>query len=142
MAILSQAPEGAQVLDLVANRAARAEARAAAGEGLPVVHLDAGFVQVKAEVDLLCAEDFTRGDFRAGLVKLLEDPADIEALVSYGLSKDDLEALTMFVTGDALGESSASSGLLKQPGDHLRPTSPGSTQRTSAKRAGASSPGA
>ena len=142
MAVLKVAPVGAQVLDLVANRAARAEARAAAGEGLPVVHLDAGYVEVKAEVDLLSAEDFSKGEYRAGLAKLLADPADIDVLIAEGLSAADIEALTEFVTGDTLGESSASSKPSLSLGDHLRPTSPGSTARTSAKRATAKKRGA
>ncbi len=108
MAILSAAPEGAKVLDLDAARAARAEARAAAGESLPVIKVAAGFVPVRAEVDLECAEDFTAGRFRAGLARLLADPADVDAVLAGGLSKDDLEAITLLVTGVSLGESQAS----------------------------------
>lgn len=108
MAILSAAPEGARVLDLDAARAARAEARAAAGEGLPLIKVSAGFVEVRAEVDLTAAEDFLAGKFREGLALLLADPADIDAVLAGGLSKDDLDAIGTFITGASAGESPAS----------------------------------
>lgn len=104
MAILKTAPAGSQVLDLGAARAARVEARAAAGEPLQLVKLDAGYVEVSPEFDVLCAEDFASGRMRAGLAKLLADPADIDALIEGGLSKDDLESLVEFVSGKSLGE--------------------------------------
>lgn len=107
MAILSAAPEGARVLDLDAARAARAEARAAAGQALPMIKVAAGFVPVRAEIDIECVEDFTAGRFRSGIARLLADPADVDVLID-GLTKDDLEIITKFVTGASLGESSAS----------------------------------
>lgn len=104
MAILKDAPEGAKVLDLAAARAARDEARAKAGETSAVIKLEAGFVEVKPEIDVLCAEDFKEGRIRLGLAKLLADPDDIDALVERGLSQGDLEAIVTFVTGVSLGE--------------------------------------
>lgn len=104
MAILSEAPKGAKVLDLGAARIARTEARTATGEALPVIKLAAGYVEVKPEVDILSAEDFAAGHIRAGLAKLLADPADIDALVADGITKDDLDAIATFITGASLGE--------------------------------------
>jgi hypothetical protein len=109
MAILKTAPAGANVLDLDAARAARAEARSAAGEGLPLIKVSAGYVEARAEVDLACADDFIAGRISAGLSKLLADPADVEAVLAGGISRDDLEAITNFVAGTTLGESPASS---------------------------------
>lgn len=108
MAILSTAPEGARVLDLDAARAARAEARAAAGEGLPVIKVSAGYVEVSPEVDLIAGEDFLAGRFREGLALLLADPSDVDAVLAGGLSKDDLNAIGEFITGLSVGESPAS----------------------------------
>jgi hypothetical protein len=102
MAILKSAPEGSQVLDLNAARVARAEARA--GKSNPVVKLAAGFVELSPEVDVIAAEELSAGHFRAGLGKLLVDPADIDVLLEGGLSKDDLESLVGFITGLNLGE--------------------------------------
>jgi len=104
MAILKDAPEGAKVLDLAAARAAREEARVQAGEAKPVIKLEAGFVEVNPEVDVLAAEAFTEGHIRDGLAKLLADPADIDVLVEGGLSRFDLEAIVNFITGVGLGE--------------------------------------
>ncbi|NNC10697.1 hypothetical protein HII28_02190 [Planctomonas sp. JC2975] len=102
MSILSEAPDGAEVIDLAASRAARAEVDAT----LPPVLLkiEAGYIQVKRDLDVLCAEDFTAGRFRTGLAKLLQDPADVDELVKRGLSKDDLSAIVAHVTGSSLGE--------------------------------------
>lgn len=102
MAILQTAPEGAEVIDIAAARAARAEVDAT----LPpvLVKIDAGYVQLSREIDVLCADDFTDGHIRAGLAKILQDPADIDAIVSYGLSKDDLEQIVNYITGKTLGE--------------------------------------
>lgn len=102
MSILSEAPEGAEVIDLAAARAARAEVDAT----LPPVLLkiEAGFIQLKRDLDVLAAEDFTDGHIREGLAKLLADPADIDELVKRGLSKDDLQAIVNHITGSTLGE--------------------------------------
>lgn len=108
MSIRSEAPAGAQVLDLDAARAARAEARVAAGDVNPVIKLAAGFVDVNPEFDVLAAENFSKGDIRGGLTKILADPADIDELVKGGLSTDDLESIVKFVTGVELGESTPS----------------------------------
>lgn len=102
MSILVSAPEGAEVLDLGAARAARAEARV--GKALPVIKLAAGFVEVSPEMDVLSADDFAAGRIREGLAKLLADPADVDELVKGGISKDDLEQIVQFVTGNSLGE--------------------------------------
>ena len=107
MSILKEAPAGAKVLDLGAERVARAEARAAAGDGAPVLKLAAGYVEVRSEIPLSVAEDIQR-DLKVGLAGLLVDPADVEALYADGLSTGDLEAITKFITGNTLGESVAS----------------------------------
>lgn len=104
MAILSKAPENATVLDLGAARAARQEARTAAGVTNPVIKLGAGFVEVRPEIDVLCAEEFSAGNIKGGLARLLADPDDIDAIAGEGLSKDDLEAIIQFITGVSLGE--------------------------------------
>lgn len=79
-----------------------------AGETNPYLKLTAGFVEVRPEFSITLALDFQNGDIRGGLVQLLVDPKDVDALIADGLSKDDLEAITKFVTGLSLGESSAS----------------------------------
>ena len=111
MSILTDAPEGAKVLDLGAARVARAEARAASGEGNPFIRLAAGYVEVKPEVDLESATDFMSGNLRGGLAKLLADHDDVDALMAGGISKADLDEIMQFVTGKPLGESLA----LSQP---------------------------
>jgi hypothetical protein len=114
MSLLKKAPAGVEVLDLVAARAARAEARA--GQALPVIKVSAGFVEIKAEFDLSAGEEFATGNLRAGLAKLVADPADVDLIMDGGLSKDDLESITQFVVGKSLGESEASAKLLKSVG--------------------------
>lgn len=109
MTILSSAPEGATVFDLDGARAARAEARAAAGVGLPVLKVSAGYIEVKPEVDLDSADLFLAGDLKGGLAKLLADPADVDAVLAGGLSREDLDAIGTFITGLNQGESPASS---------------------------------
>ena len=104
MAILSEAPEGSEVLDFGAARAARAEARAAAGKGSTFVKLAAGFVEVRPEFALSVADAFKAEDIKAGLAGMLVDPADALALLADGLTAQDLEALTKFISGVTLGE--------------------------------------
>ncbi len=108
MAILAAAPEGAQVLDVEAARAARAEARAAAGQGNPFIKVAAGFIEVRPEVDIESAENFLAGRLREGLAKLLIDPADVDVVLAGGLSRADLDAIGEFVMGATSGESQAS----------------------------------
>ena len=108
MAILKEAPAGAQVLDLGAARAARAEARAAAGETNPVIKLSAGYVEVKPEFDVTIAETLTAGRVRDALKSLLADPDDVEALIEEGITAPDLNEIVTFV-GASLGEATASS---------------------------------
>ncbi len=108
MSILMTAPDGANVLDLDAARAARAEARAAAGEANPFIKVSAGYIEVRPEIDLLVIEDFNANRISAALERLLVDPADVPALLSAGLSSADLQGITEFVTGKTLGESLAS----------------------------------
>jgi len=108
MAILSEAPIGAQILDLGAARAARAEARVAAGEGNPYLKLAAGYVEVKSEVALTVAFDFKNEDIKGGLAGLLVDPTDLDALLADGLTTTDLQEISKFIAGNSLGESSAS----------------------------------
>ena len=100
--ILDAAPEGARVLDLSAIHAARAEAHK--DEPLPVVKLSAGFVEMKHEIELGAVEDFAKADFRSGLAKMLKDPGDVDALFDGGLTRDDLESLNRFLTGQTLGK--------------------------------------
>lgn len=102
MSILKKAPEGVEVLDLAPIRAARAEALT--GQPLRVIKLEAGYVGVKAELDVMSADDFAAGHIKAGLAKLLADPADVDVLVKDGLTKDDLNTIVEFVTGNSLGE--------------------------------------
>lgn len=111
MTILKKAPEGAQVLDLGAARAARAEVRASRGEGNPYLKLAAGFVQVKPEIPLIAAFMFQAEHIEAGLKEMLVDPADVEALLADGLTSEDMKELAKFVAGKSLGESLASPSL-------------------------------
>ena len=107
MTIRKKVPEGAEVLDLGAARAARAEARAAEGLGAKFLKISAGFIEVKVEIPVEVA--FTlQSDIKAGLAGILVDPADVDALLADGLTAQDLEAMTDLVTGKSLGESSAS----------------------------------
>ena len=103
MSILKKAPEGAEVLDIAGARAARAEARAAAGVGPRFIKLTVGFVEVNAEVVLAVAIDLQSEKLREGLGALLVDPADVDVLVNE-LSSADLESLTAFITGATPGE--------------------------------------
>jgi len=140
MTILKAAPEGAKVLDLGAERAARAEVRAADGDGVPYLRLSVGYVEVKAEIPLVVA-DLMLVDTKAGLAGLLADPGDIEDL--YGeITVGDLEALTEFITGKSLGELRASVASSTNGGTNSRPTSRGTTKRISDKPAGARRRGA
>lgn len=102
MTVLESAPDGAVILDLDKARVARAEL----AKDLPfrLIHLSAGYVEVKHEVDILCAEDFTAGRITDGLQKLLADPADIAAVIADGVTNEDFTAITAFVTGKSLGE--------------------------------------
>lgn len=105
MAVLTKAPEGANILDLEAGRIARAEARAAAGEGNPVLRLSGDrFVEVKAEFAIAVAIDFQNEDIKGGLAALLVDPADVEVLLEDGISKEDIAEIAKFITGLSLGE--------------------------------------
>lgn len=108
MSILKKAPAGAEVLDLGAARAARAEARAAEGKGGTFLKLAAGYVEMKSEIPIEIAFTFQSGDIRAGLEGILVDPADVVALLADGLSAADLGAITELISGSSLGESSAS----------------------------------
>ena len=110
MTILKKAPAGAQVLDIGAGRAARAEARAAEGLGSPFLKISAGFIAIKAEIPVEVAYTL-QSDVKAGLAGLLVDPSDIDSLFADGLTKEDLEAITALITGKPLGESLASPTL-------------------------------
>ena len=134
MTILKVAPDGANVLDLGAERAARAEARAAAGEGVPFIRLSVGYVEVKPEIPISVA-DLLLIDTKGGLAGLLADPADIDALYAE-ITTGDMEALTEFITGKSLGELQASVAASQRTGTNSRPTSAGTTKRISDKPAG------
>lgn len=103
MSILSEAPAGADVLDLNAAHAARAEARAAAGKASQYIKISAGYVEVRPEVPLGAAVDLQSQKIREGLAGLLVDPTDVDALLG-DITAQDVEALTGFITGSTLGE--------------------------------------
>jgi len=104
MALLNKAPEGVVVLDLNAERVARAEQRARDGKGNPFLKLDAGYVELKAEFPITVAELFQALEIRAGLEVILADSTDVDALLEAGLSGQDIGAITKFVAGLTLGE--------------------------------------
>lgn len=106
MALISSLPEGASVLDLAAERAARQEARAAQGLGDPFVKVEAGYVQVNPEAPIAAAFMLQEGKVKEGLALLLADPADVDILWPT-LSQADFEALSKFITGKTVGESQA-----------------------------------
>ena len=108
MAISKKAPSGAQILDLGAARAARAEERAKGGAPQSFLKLSAGFVPVAAEVDVTTALDFQNQNIERGLSKLLADPDDLAVLLEDGITGEDLQAILEFITGVPAGESSAS----------------------------------
>lgn len=108
MSIQKEAPAGAQVLDLGAARAARSEARAAAGAGNPFVKLTAGYVETKPEVPLSAMDDFAAGNLTAGVAALVADPEDVQPLLADGLTNDDVSAILKFISGLDTGESTAS----------------------------------
>jgi hypothetical protein len=99
MAILKDAPEGAQVLDLNAARVARIE--------LSSKSLTAGYIETKAEVPLSAAFAINTGDITGALGQLLADPTDVDALIADGLTSGDIEAITIFIAGKPVGESKA-----------------------------------
>lgn len=103
MSIRDTAPEGAQVLDISAARAARAEARAEAGEETRWIKLTSGYVEVKPEVMLVVAIDLQSERLREGLSGLLVDPKDVDVLVNE-MTSADLGALTEFLAGATPGE--------------------------------------
>ncbi len=104
MSIRKDAPEGAQILDLGAARAARSEA----GQTNPFLKLTAGFVEVRTEVPLTAMDAFTAGNLTRGLTSLLADPADATVLLEDGLTTADVAAIIRFISGLDQGESSAS----------------------------------
>lgn len=110
MTILKERPDGAQVLDLGAARAARAEARAAAGDVSPVLKLDAGYVAIRPEFPVSVAETLSAGKIRDALAALLVDADDVDILLEEGLTAQDLNAIVTFI-GASLGEAQASSTL-------------------------------
>jgi hypothetical protein len=104
MAILKAAPEGAKVFDLEAARAARAEARSAAGGGNPLLKVSGGFIEVHPEIELSAVDDLNANRFEVALGKILVDPADVPTLLGSGLTSNDLTAIAYFITGATLGE--------------------------------------
>jgi hypothetical protein len=104
MALLSELPEGAEVLDLQAARVARAEARSTKS----FLKLAAGYVEAKSEVPISAAFKVQAGDIAGALGELLEDPADFDLLIADGLTSGDIEAITVFIAGKPVGESQAS----------------------------------
>lgn len=106
MAIISNLPEGANVLDLDAARVARAEARAKDGKGWPFLKLSAGYVAVHAEIPVAAAFLFGEQKIREGLQLVLVDPEDIDLLWE-DLTAEDMNEIANFITGKSLGESQA-----------------------------------
>lgn len=104
MAILNELPKGAEVLDLGAARVARAEARTTQN----FIKLTAGYIEAKGEVPISSAILIAKGEIEGALAALLVDPADVDALIADGLTANDIEAITMFVTGKTVGELQAS----------------------------------
>ena len=111
MTILTKAPEGGNVIDLSAARAARAEARALSGETSTFLKLDAGYVEMKAEIALNVIVDFLDNRIKQALGGLLVDPTDVDVLLTDGISTDDFEAILEHLTGKSAGESTASPAL-------------------------------
>lgn len=108
MTVLKSAPEGAKVIDLDQFRKVRAEVRDQAGVAASLVKLAAGYVPVKAEIPLEATFLFQEGKLRPGLESMLEDPADVDALLADGLTAQDLSAIITFLNEQA-GEALASS---------------------------------
>ena len=106
MAIISELPNGASVLDLDAARVARAEARALEGKGSSFLKLAAGYVEVHPEVPIAAAYLFKGENIREGLEMLLVDPADIDILWPT-LTAEDFQSVVGFITGKTPGESQA-----------------------------------
>lgn len=104
MAILREAPAGADVLDLGAARVARAEARSAQ----PYIKLSAGYVAANPEVRIDVAFLIDAGDVKGTLSALLADPKDVDALLKDGLTAQDIQAIMQWITGLTVGESPAS----------------------------------
>ena len=107
MAILNEAPKGAEVLDLGAARVARAEARTAAGKHSAYIKLAAGYIEVQPEVPLNAALLFEQNDLAGGLALLLVDADDATALLADGLTAEDLKSIIEFISGKTPGESKA-----------------------------------
>lgn len=103
MPIIDSVPDGADVLDLGSMRAARAEARAAAGKGKSFIKLSMGYVEVCSEIPISVLTDLLGEKIEEGLAGLLADPTDV-ALLLPELTANDLAALTTFITGKSLGE--------------------------------------
>ena len=106
MALIQKAPEGAKVLDLPSARLARAEARV--GEPSSYIKLTAGYVEIKAELDVLVVGDLLNAKIKEALTRLFADPLDVDVVMAEGISDTDLQAIFEFASGKSLGESSAS----------------------------------
>ncbi len=107
MAIVTDLPEDATVIDLDAARKARAEARAESAAPDTYIKLAAGYVPVKAEFSLSVIEHLRKGEVADALAALLTDPADADVLIADGVSAQDINVIMAFV-GSSLGEASAS----------------------------------
>lgn len=99
--ILDNAPKDAEILDLGAARAARAEAR---GDVSKFLKLSAGYVEVRAEFPIDVAFKLKEEDFRGALADIVSDSADVDALLEDGLSGEDLQEIARFIAGTSLGE--------------------------------------
>jgi hypothetical protein len=106
MAIISKLPEGANVLDLAAERAARQETRAAQGLGDSFIKLEAGYVQVIPEVPLAIASLLQSERILEALELMFVDKADAEAIWPT-LTAADFESIVTFISGKTPGESQA-----------------------------------
>jgi hypothetical protein len=114
MSLVKKVPFGAEILDLVGARTARAEARA--GQALPHIKIAGGYIPIQPEFDLTSSEALLKGDVRLGLERLLADPADVDLIMNGGLTGEDLSAIVKFVVGKTVGESAASVERLKSVG--------------------------
>jgi len=100
MAIISELPKDAAVLDLGAARVARVEARSTKS----FIKLAVGYVEVVAEVPISAAFSINDGDIKGAIALLIADPADVDAILADGLTSGDIQEITKFITGKSLGE--------------------------------------
>lgn len=122
-------------LDLDAYRAARAEAR---GEA-PTIKLLGETFTMPVEVPAAVLQAFADDD-KVAFGKAVLGDEQWATFCEVGGTEDDLVVIASrlwTLYGVSLGESSVSSGSSDSGGEHLRPTSDGSTDSTSDASSGA-----